>query len=399
MLTGKKILIGVSGSIAAYKAAYLVRLLVKNGAEVRVITTDAARKFVTDLTFSNLSKNAVFHDLWGGTWTEHIHWGGWADLFIVAPATANTLAKFAHGLSDNALTAVYLGATCPVWVAPAMDADMFRHPQTQANLTHLQAQGVHIIPSGKGEHASGLMGPGRLAEPEEILEAIQGHFSDGPLSGKKVLITAGPTAEAIDPVRYITNRSTGKMGYALAAVAHELGAEVTLISGPVALDNPLPHPIVSIRSAADLYEATVSRAGEQDIVIMAAAVADYTPAVTSDKKIKKKEGDLAIELVRTKDILKQIGSAKKTGQLFVGFALETHQELENAERKLKSKNLDFIVLNSLKDKGAGFGHDTNKITILDNNGGIIRYPLVSKTETARNIFNRILSSGNHEKNS
>ena len=398
MLTGKKIILGITGSISAYKSALLVRLLVKAGAEVQVITTDAANEFITDLTFSNLSKRPVFRDLWGGVWTEHVHLGNWADLMLISPATANTLGKMANGICDNALTGVYLSANCPVWVAPAMDADMYRHPSTQRNLEVLTNDGVTVIPSDEGEHASGLSGPGRLPEPEALFDRIEKFFSSGkPLSGKKVLVTAGPTAEAIDPVRYITNRSTGKMGYALAQKAHEMGAEVCLISGPTALDNPLPNPIVSIRSAQELYDQTVSHAEKMDIVIMAAAVADYTPATVADQKIKKKDDDLSIPLKRTKDILKELGQRKKPAQFLIGFALETQSELENAKGKLARKNLDLIVLNSLRDKGAGFGHDTNKITILDKKGGIHRYPLVSKLQTAENILEKIVEYIKHEK--
>lgn len=397
MLSGRKIILAITGSIAAYKAAFLVRLLVKNNAEVKVITTDAARQFVGDLTFSNLSQHPVFGDLWSGDWTEHVHLGAWADLMVVAPATANSLAKMANGICDNALTAVYLSAKCPVMVAPAMDADMYAHPSTHRNLALLEKDGVRIIPSGTGFLASGLTGPGRMAEPEAILEAVDQFFNHRPLRGKKVLVTAGPTRESIDPVRFISNHSSGKMGYAIALEAHRLGAEVTLISGPVPSPIETPFPPLRINSAQELHDEVMKVAADQDIIIMTAAVADYTPVQTADKKIKKKEGDMSIPLKRTPDILKGLGQVKPAGQTLVGFALETDSELENAKKKLASKNLDFIVLNSLREKGAGFGHDTNKITILDKNGEIIRYELKPKAEVAKDIFNKILSDPEYEK--
>lgn len=392
MLQNKKIIVGITGSISAYKAALLVRLLVKDEADVQVITTEAARRFVADLTFSNLSQKPVFSDLWAGSWSEHVHLGVEADLMIVAPATVNTLAKMANGLCDNALTAVYLSARCPVMVAPAMDADMFAHPQTQANLARLETNGVDVLPVGEGFLASGLVGKGRLLEPELIHAHIREHFAaSSALTGKKVLITAGPTREPLDPVRFISNHSSGKMGFALAEAARDAGAEVTLIHGPVSLPAPAGVTTEGIMTAAELYDAVHARFKEQDIVIMAAAVGDYTPATVADEKIKKKPGDgMSIQLARTKDILKSLG-AQKEAQILVGFALETQNEEENARGKLKKKNLDYIVLNSLRDKGAGFAHDTNKISILDQTGKIERYSLKSKIQAAKDIIGTIIN--------
>lgn len=391
MLKNKKIIVGVTGSIAAYKTAFLVRLLKKAGADVRVVTTDGARKFVSDLTFSNLSQHEVFSDLWGGEWSEHVHLGLWADLMVVAPATANTLAKMATGQCDNALLAVYLSAKCPVWVAPAMDADMYQHPATQKNLRALRENGVHIIEAEEGFLASGIEGPGRMAEPENIMAALRDAFEPGPLTGKNVLISAGPTRESIDPVRFVSNRSTGTMGWLLAATAKSMGAHTTLVSGPVSPTVDFDGELVRVESAEEMYQAVTSRSESADIIIMAAAVADYTPQETADHKIKKKDGDLTIAMKRTKDILKELGQKKKKGQILVGFALETNDELENAKGKLERKNLDFIVLNSLRDKGAGFGKDTNKITILDKTGRDFRYPLKSKAEVALDILSKIAS--------
>lgn len=396
MLSGKKIIVGVTGSIAAYKAALLVRLLVKNGAEVKVVTTGAANEFISELTLSNLSQHPVFSDLWSGTWAEHVHLGTWADLMIVAPCTANTLGKMAHGICDNALTAVYLSARCPVVIAPAMDADMYIHPTTSENLARLTSFGNVIVPAEKGFLASGLEGQGRMAEPETILQKATEQLQDGPLTGKKILITAGPTVEAIDPVRFISNRSTGTMGYQLAAAAHALGAEVTLISGPVNPKVALPFSPLRIESAQELYDAVHEHFAKQDIVIMAAAVADYTPVEKADHKIKKKEGDLSIELGRTKDILKSLGEIKGSAQILTGFALETQNGIENAQRKLKKKNLDYIVLNIQGEKGAGFGTSTNKIAILDKKGQISRYPVKDKAAVAHDILNRIITDQGYE---
>ena len=391
MLTGKKIIVGVTGSISAYKAAFLVRLLVKDGADVQVITTEAARKFVGDLTFSNLSKKEVFSDLWAGSWSEHVHLGVEVDLMVIAPATVNTLAKMANGLCDNALTAVYLSARCPVMVAPAMDADMYAHPQTQANLKRLSETGVMVLPVGEGFLASGLMGKGRLLEPEEIHQRIQQHFSHSTaLKGKKVLVSAGPTREPLDPVRFLSNHSSGKMGFAIAEAARDAGADVTLVHGPVSLSTPPGMTSVGIGTAAEMYDVIHQVYETQDIVIMAAAVGDYTPANVAQEKIKKKSGEgMTLELSRTKDILKSLGE-KKTAQILVGFALETQNEEANARGKLEKKNLDYIVLNSLRDSGAGFAHDTNKISILDNKGNIERFPLKSKSQAAEDIIQKII---------
>lgn len=389
MLNGKKIIVAVTGSIAAYKAAFLVRLLKKQRAEVRVILTEGARKFVSDLTFSNLSQQSVFSDLWGGEWSEHVHLGLWADLMIVAPATANTLAKMAHGQCDNALLAVYLSARCPVMVAPAMDADMYQHPATQSNLAILARNGVHIIPSEEGFLASGLEGAGRMAEPETIMELVEDAFGPKPLAGKKVLVTAGPTVEPLDPVRYLTNRSTGTMGWLIAKTAMDMGAEVVLVSGPVEPKVDFGGDLVRVESAQDMLDAVLERSANMDLIIMSAAVADYTPAAYSDQKIKKKDGDLSIPLKRTQDILKTLGEQKPAHQILVGFALETDNEFEHALGKMQRKNLDYIVLNSLRDKGAGFGGDTNKITLIDKSGRDFRYPLKSKAEVAMDILLKI----------
>ncbi|MEM7037977.1 MAG: bifunctional phosphopantothenoylcysteine decarboxylase/phosphopantothenate--cysteine ligase CoaBC [Bacteroidota bacterium] len=391
MLSGKKIIVGVTGSIAAYKAALLVRLLVKDGAEVQVVMTEAAKRFVTELTFSNLSQKPVFSGLWDGTWSEHVHLGLWGDIMLVAPASANTLAKMANGTCDNALTAVYLSAKCPVMVAPAMDADMYVHPSTTRNLAQLTQDGVDVLPSDTGFLASGLHGPGRMAEPEAILARVQAHFAaQGPLAGKKVLISAGPTREHLDPVRFISNGSTGTMGYALARAAADLGATTTVVSGPVTQPGPHPFDVVDVTSTADMYAAMTERAPPHDIIIMSAAVGDYTPSDFSDQKIKKGDGDLVVSFKRTQDILKAMGSAKKSGQILVGFALETNNEEANARGKLQKKNLDYIVLNSLRDKGAGFGRSTNKISLIDQSGHIERYPLKSKAEVARDILGRLV---------
>ena len=391
MVANAKIILAVSGSIAAYKAVYLLRLLKKAGAEVRVVCTESVGEFVNELTFSSLSGHKVFSGLWSANWSEHVELGTWADLMIVAPATANTLAKLAHGLCDNALTAVYLAARCPVVVAPAMDVDMFQHPRTQANLQQLREDGVQVLPTGSGFLASGLEGPGRLLEPEEIFAYLSQQLGPKPLAGKRLLLTAGPTREAIDPVRYITNHSSGKMGYAIATEAQRLGASVTLISGPVQIPQPHGVEVVAVQSAQDMYEAVHTHLPEQDIIIMSAAVADYTPARVATQKLKKQGGPMELALTRTQDILQSVGEIKAPGQMLVGFALETENELENAQKKLHKKKLDFVVLNSLQDKGAGFGHDTNKITLIDHTGQIDHFPLKSKNEAAQDILQKILS--------
>jgi phosphopantothenoylcysteine decarboxylase/phosphopantothenate--cysteine ligase len=399
MVTEKKILLCVTGSIAAYKSALLVRLLVKQGAQVRVIMTHSATEFITPLTLSVLSKNMVLTELStaSGNWNNHVELGLWADIMLIAPASANTIAKLANGLCDNLLCATYLSARCPVLVAPAMDLDMWKHPVTQRNIEKLKNYGNIILPVNTGELASGLTGEGRMAEPEEIVQYLQQYFSgnkssDKKLQGKKVLITAGPTIEAIDPIRFISNHSTGKMGFALAEAFLNEGAEVTMVKGPTPTELNV-HGIrtISVTNAYQMHNETIIRAKDADIIVMAAAVADYTPEQVAPSKIKKQEGEeLEIKLVKTPDILKELGERKKTGQILVGFALETENELENAIDKLNNKNLDLIVLNSLQDKGAGFGHDTNQITIIGKNKKPKRYELKPKKEVAKDIINEIL---------
>jgi phosphopantothenoylcysteine decarboxylase/phosphopantothenate--cysteine ligase len=393
MLRNKKILLGVCGSIAAYKSAVLIREFIKEGAEVKVVMTDAASSFISPLTLSTLSKNPVFTEFVKneqGEWNNHVELGLWADLMVVAPASANTIGKFANGICDNLLCAVYLSAKCPVFIAPAMDLDMFVHPSTKQNLSRLLSFGNNIIDAETGELASGLEGKGRMAEPANIVEAIRKYFaSKGKFSGKKILITAGPTQEPIDPVRYISNHSTGKMGYQLAEAAAAMGADVTLISGPSALEKPSGVNFIKISSAKEMFLEVEKKFNESDIVILSAAVADYTPVTVADKKIKKKETEFSIDLTKTIDIAKETGKMKRDGQITVGFALETDNELENAKGKLSSKNLDLIVLNSLNDLGAGFGHDTNKITILDKDNKIENFGLKSKKEVAIDILETI----------
>ncbi|MEA5461324.1 bifunctional phosphopantothenoylcysteine decarboxylase/phosphopantothenate--cysteine ligase CoaBC [Arcicella sp. LKC2W] len=396
MLTHKKIIIGISGSIAAYKIATLIRLLVKEGAEVQIVMTQAAKEFITPLTLATLSKKPALSEFvkdQTGTWNNHVDLGLWADVILIAPATAHTLAKCANGICDDLLTAVYLSAKCPVLFAPAMDLDMYQHPSTLENLKKLQAFGNQIVKSNYGELASGLVGEGRMAEPEELVEVLTKHFSENAvLKGKNVLITAGPTQEPIDPVRFISNHSTGKMGYAIANKLAKAGANVTLVSGQVALKLPdTSINLVKVRSAKEMYEASQKAFDQADIVILAAAVADYTPAVVADKKIKKKEDTFNIELTKTTDIAKTLGQQKRPEQLMVGFALETDNEVENAIGKIKSKNLDMIILNSLQNAGAGFGHDTNKISIIKRDGTIIDFDLKSKQDVAQDIVNEITS--------
>lgn len=399
MLKGKNIILGICGSIAAYKSASLIRLLVKEEANVQVIMTPHAKDFITALTLSTLSGRPVlsqYFDSDSGEWSEHVKLALWADYILIAPATANTLAKFAMGLCDNLLTAVYLSARCPIYLAPAMDLDMWAHPSTQSNIVRLNSFGNVIIPPGHGELASGLVGEGRMAEPEEILSFLQGIanedslFAKKPLKGKTALVTAGPTYEAIDPVRFIGNHSSGKMGYALAECLHNLGAEVTLISGPSSLKAPHTLSFIPVISADEMLQACVTEFPKSDITIMSAAVADYRPKTTATEKIKKQETELLIELEKTSDILSTLGSMKSEHQLLVGFALETNNEISNAKAKLNKKNLDFIVLNSLKDEGAGFSGDNNKITILDNNGEQLTYELKSKAAVALDICKEVI---------
>jgi len=432
-LKGKRILLGVTGSISAYKAALLVRLLVKAEAEVQVVMTEAAQTFIPPLTLATLSKRPVLSSFVSdnsGSWNNHVELGLWADAIIIAPASAHTLARCAHGLCNDLLSAVYLSAKCPVFFAPAMDLDMYRHPTTVDNLRRLESFGNHIIQAEHGELASGLVGEGRLAEPEHIMQVLEGFLGVGnsrelqgvagvgigspspgsplfpatpgnaplfpppipaiprtPLfQNKHVLITAGPTQEAIDPVRYISNHSTGKMGYAIAKAFAEAGAQVTLVSGPTAL--PLPHPSIrriDVRSAKDMYEASVGGFDDADIIVLSAAVADYTPLHVADQKIKKKESTFSIELTKTTDIAATLGGRKRPEQLMMGFALETNDELANALKKLHAKNLDWIVLNSLRDPGAGFGHDTNKITVIDKDEQTYEFALKTKDEVAQDL--------------
>lgn len=393
MLKGKKIILGVTGSIAAYKAAFLVRLLVKEGAEVKVVMSDDAKAFITPLTLSTLSKNPVhssFVSNDAGEWTNHVELGIWADIMLIAPATANTLAKMAHGICDNLLLACYLSAKCKVMVAPAMDLDMYTHPATRANLQTLADHGNILLPVGNGELASGLSGNGRMAEPEEIVTSLKHFFANGQsLQHKKVLVTAGPTYENLDPVRFIGNYSTGKMGFALAEAFAAQGAEVTLISGPTQLETPAGITRINVRSAAEMHREATRLFKTCDIAVMSAAVADYTPDVVSDKKIKKKEEEFTIRLKKTTDVLGELGKQKTTAQVLVGFALETDNEEANARQKLEKKTLDFIVLNSLNDQGAGFGHDTNKIIILDKNGNRTSFELKTKKEVAADIVKKI----------
>ena len=392
-LKGKKILLGVTGSIAAYKAASLTRLFIKKGAEVQVVMTSSAADFITPLTLSTLSKHPVHADVSSDAgWNNHVDIGLWADAMIIAPATANTLAKLANGLCDNMVTATYLSARCPVFVAPAMDVDMWHHPSTQSNIQCIQSFGNHLIPVGIGELASGLVGEGRMAEPEDIIQYLSDFFAkQQDFKGKTVLVTAGPTYEDIDPVRFIGNRSSGKMGVAIAEELASRGAKVHLVLGPSRLSVSHPNIILQrVRSAEEMYQASVNIYAQCDAAIMAAAVADYRSKNVSDIKIKKKEGDLFIELARTKDIAATLGKVKKDGQILVGFALETNNEMKNAQGKLAKKNFDFIVLNSLNDKGAGFNHNTNKITIVRKDNIIRKFELKTKKAVAGDIANEIL---------
>jgi phosphopantothenoylcysteine decarboxylase / phosphopantothenate---cysteine ligase len=392
MLKGKKILFGITGSIAAYKSAVLVRLLVKQGADVKVIMTTAAKDFVAPLSLSTLSKNDVLADITdNNTWANHVMLGRWADVMLIAPLSCNTLAKMANGLCDNLLTAVYLSATCPVVVAPAMDEDMWHHNSTKENLKKIASFNNQIIPVEKGELASGLVGEGRMAEPENILTWLEIFFSNKlELKGKKVLITAGPTYEAIDPVRFIGNHSSGKMGVAIAEEMKSRGADVTLVLGPSNIIVAENIEVIKVKSANEMYDACINHFEKTDIAVMSAAVADYTPVSTASQKIKKNEGTFNIELTKTKDILKSLGEKKKNKQLLVGFALETNDEKEYALKKLKTKNADMIVLNSLNDAGAGFGHDTNKITIFDKHNNEYKFDTKSKKEVAIDIVNTII---------
>lgn len=389
-----RILLAVTGSIAAYKSVFLLRLFRKAGCEVKVLMTSAAKDFVNPLTFSVLSERPVDSDISSGEeWNNHVESGLWADAMIIAPCTANTLAKMAHGLADNVVLATYLSARCPVFVSPAMDLDMYKHPTTLSNLSTIQAHGVRLIPAEHGELASGLVGEGRMAEPETIFNTVMAAMrpADASLAEKKVLITAGPTHEAIDPVRYIGNRSSGKMGIALAKACARRGAAVTLVLGPTHLTCDFPGvTVVRVESALDMYDACVARYDKMDVGIMAAAVADYRVDNPADKKIKKNDAaPLTLSLIENKDIAAALGKQKQNHQLLVGFALETNNELANAQRKIGKKNFDFIVLNSLRDKGAGFAHDTNKISIIRADGGKTDFELKLKTEVAEDIVDTL----------
>ncbi|MDA0325722.1 MAG: bifunctional phosphopantothenoylcysteine decarboxylase/phosphopantothenate--cysteine ligase CoaBC [Bacteroidetes bacterium] len=396
ILRGKNILLGISAGIAAYKTAFLVRLFVKAGAHVRVIMTPSAKEFVTPLTLSTLSDHPVLSDFTdenddNAVWNNHVELGLWADLFVVAPATANTLSKMASGNSDNFLIATYLSAKCPVYFAPAMDLDMYKHPTTKNALDKLQSFGNILIPSAFGELASGLVGMGRMAEPGTIVETIEQHLLEGlPLYGKKILVTAGPTHEAIDPVRYIGNHSSGRMGFEIANTAAQLGAEVILISGPThykALYDSIQ--TIPITTARDMYDAAHQYFKDVDAAILSAAVADYRPKFPAASKLKKKSSSLVLELEKTEDVLASLGEIKEK-QLLIGFALETENEVANAIKKLKAKNLDLIILNSLNDDGAGFGGSTNKISIIDKDLNQTNYPLKSKSEVADDIINELI---------
>jgi phosphopantothenoylcysteine decarboxylase / phosphopantothenate---cysteine ligase len=396
MLEGKKIVIGITGSIAAFKAPYLVRLLKKEGAEVKVMMTPCARDFVTPLTLSTLSGNPVLVDPFDpsdGTWNNHVELGRWADLYIIAPASANTLAKMAHGVADNLLLTAYLSAKCPVFFAPAMDLDMYKHPVTQNNIRILESFGNRLIEPVVGELASGLTGAGRMEEPEKILEIVQAFFSQkkkNPLTGKKVLVTAGPTFEALDPVRYLGNFSSGKMGFCIAEELDGRGAEVTLVTGPTNLNlKSASITRKNVVSAEEMLEACAGPFKDADILVMAAAVADFKPGMVAGEKIKKSGQGLTLQLVPTTDILATLSKKKKKSQVIVGFALETHAELDHARKKLADKNLDLIVLNSLKDSGAGFGTTTNKVTMIDRSGKATEFPLKSKEEVAVDIADSI----------
>ena len=400
-LNNKNIIIGVSGSIAAYKIATLVRLLIKQGANVKVIMTESANTFITPLTLATLSKNPVLSSFTAddaGQWNNHVDLGLWADVMIIAPTSANTLAKCAHGICDNLLVATYLSARCTVFFAPAMDLDMYAHFSTENNLKLLSGNGNQIIEPNAGELASGLEGKGRMAEPEEIVEVLAAHFAQNEkLIGKKVLISAGPTQEDIDPVRYISNHSSGKMGFEIAKSFAMAGAEVTLVSGSNSLKTPRNVKNIGVRTASEMFDAMVENHSKSDIVIFSAAVADYKPKTVADKKLKKNDNEMFVELERTQDIAGYLGLQKLPEQIHVGFALETNDEQQNAKGKLERKNFEMIVLNSLQDKGAGFRYDTNKITILNDLGQELVFDLKSKEKVAEDIKNAVLDYINHTK--
>ena len=394
MLKGKHIILGITGSIAAYKSAVLCRLLVSAGAEVKVVMTPLAKQFITPLTMATLSKNPILVDFFNpenGEWNSHVSLGEWADCYLIAPATANTMAKMASGVADNLLLTTYLSARCKVAIAPAMDLDMYRHASTQRNMTQLRADGVHIIEPQSGELASGLVGKGRMAEPQDIVREVEAMFDEKKksLQGKHFLVTAGATIEPIDPVRFISNHSSGKMGYAVAEALAQRGAKVSLVSGRTALGVPAGVERIDVLSAEQMYEACCRLWAEADGAIMCAAVADYTPAVVADQKIKKGDGDMSIALRRTRDIAATLGE-NKGNRLLVGFAMETENEMANAESKLQRKNMDFIVLNSLRQEGAGFRGDTNVVSLIDSESRV-DLPLMSKREVADRIVDKMES--------
>lgn len=400
LLRGKKILLAVTGSIAAYKAAILVRMLVKEGAEVKIIMTPLAKEFITPLTLATLSKNPILVDFFNpenGDWNSHVELGLWADAYLIAPATANTIGKMAQGIADNLVLTSYLSARCKVFVAPAMDLDMFSHPTTYRNLATLKSFGNVIIEPAVGELASGLEGKGRMEEPENIVKALVEYFGgivrkEKDLSHRKIMVTAGPTYEAIDPVRFIGNYSSGKMGFAIAEELANRGAMVILVSGPVSLK--ISHPniqLIKVSSAEEMHEACISRFPHMDAAVLSAAVADFTPVNPLPKKVKREKENYVLELKPTTDIAATLGKLKKQQQILVGFALETDDELANAQKKLQAKNLDFIVLNSLNDPGAGFQVDTNKITIIDKRNNIQKFELKTKAEVATDIVNKLVT--------
>ena len=389
MLKGKKIILGVTGSIAAYKTAQLIRLLVKQSAEVKVIMTPLAKEFISPLTLATLAKSPIlvdFFDPTNGSWNSHVDLGLWADAYLIAPATANTIGKMANGVADNLLLTTYLSAKCPVFIAPAMDLDMFAHPSNQKNLLTLASFGNHIIQPASGELASGLDGKGRMEEPENIVRELNDFFTPKTLAGKKILITAGPTYEKLDPVRFIGNYSSGKMGFALAETCARRGAQVTLLAGPVSIEAVHPNiQRINVETAAQMYEHATAVFSNMDGAILCAAVADFTPLQPSEQKVKREKENLVLELKPTQDIAAELGKLKAEKQFLVGFALETNDEKANAKAKMERKNFDFIVLNSLQDKQAGFGFDTNKISIIHRNGEIVNYDLKSKLEVAEDI--------------
>ena len=395
MLKGKHIILGITGSIAAYKAAYIIRALVKKGAEIQVVITPAGKEFITPITLSALSSNPVISEFFSnrdGSWHSHVDLGLWADAMLIAPATASTIGKMANGIADNMLVTTYLSCKAPVFIAPAMDLDMFAHPSTQQNLDRLRSFGNHIIEPAEGELASHLVGKGRMEEPDKIIAVLEEFFASRTvLEKKKIVITAGPTYEKIDPVRFIGNYSSGKMGFALAEACAQQGAEVTLIAGPVSLTTTHPNiQRIDVESAEEMYQAAMTAFPEADAGILCAAVADYRPEIQADEKIKREsKGEMMLHLVPNKDIAASLGAIKQEGQVLVGFALETNNEATNAESKLKRKNLDFIVLNSLRDAGAGFRCDTNKISIIDRQGETTGYPLKSKQGVAVDIVNKL----------